>query len=226
MVAYGPIPQPPRYHDFADQRMFLGVPNAFDVLSNLAFAIVGLWGLRAPRGGGRSPGYLLFVAAVLATAVGSSYYHWAPDNARLFWDRVPIALAAAGLLAGAYAETHTMRRPVALTLALSAFGVASVVWWSVTDRMGVGDLRPYLLIQLAPILLIPLWQAIARSAPRDRIFFGIAAVLYVLAKVAELADRQIFEALGVMSGHTLKHLLAAVASAVLVANIVEKSRRK
>src|SRR3972149_5897461 len=33
--------QDPSYHSFADARALLGVPNAFDVLSNLAFAAVG-----------------------------------------------------------------------------------------------------------------------------------------------------------------------------------------
>jgi hypothetical protein len=216
MLIYGPIAQPPHYHEFADQRAFLGVPNAADVLSNLAFAAAALWGWWSLRDRARTPGLVLLIAALLLTAAGSAYYHWAPDNARLFWDRVPIALAAAGLLACFYARTHATRQEAGITFALALFGVASVLFWSFTDRAGAGDLRPYLLLQLSPIVLVPLWQAIARSPRRERLLFALAATLYVAAKLAELADRAIFEALGFMSGHTLKHLLAAVAGAVLL----------
>lgn len=40
-----PIPQPLSYHNFADTRRLLGIPRAFDVLSNLPFLIVGLLGM-------------------------------------------------------------------------------------------------------------------------------------------------------------------------------------
>ena len=39
------IPQPQSYHVFADQRSFLGIPNFANVVSNIPFAVVGLWGL-------------------------------------------------------------------------------------------------------------------------------------------------------------------------------------
>ena len=109
MLFNGPIHQPQAYHAFADGRALLGLANAGDVLSNIGFALAGLWGLwvfrtqAARRALGASwPGYALFLAAVVMTAAGSSFYHLAPDDARLVWDLVPIALACAGLLAGAY----------------------------------------------------------------------------------------------------------------------------
>jgi hypothetical protein len=222
LLAYGPIAQPPHYHEFADRRAFLGIPNAADVLSNLAFAAVALWGWWSLRDRPRTPGLVLFIAALLFTTAGSAYYHWAPDNGRLFWDRLPIALGAAGLLACFYARTHATRQETGITWALAVVGVASVLFWSFTDRAGAGDLRPYLLLQLSPIVLVPLWQAIARSPRRERLLFALAAGLYVAAKIAEAADRPIFEALGFMSGHTLKHLLAAIAGVVLL--LAVKSR--
>ncbi|HET9472106.1 MAG TPA: hypothetical protein VFO24_13460, partial [Usitatibacter sp.] len=137
MAAHGPIPQLPHYHAFADARTLLGVPHAMDVLSNAAFAVVGLWGLWRLRGpavrahlGRAWPGHALFVAALVMTAAGSSYYHLAPDDARLVWDRIPIALACAGLIAGVYAQTHEARHALALTAALAVLAVASVLWWS------------------------------------------------------------------------------------------------
>ena len=72
------------------------------------------------------------------------------------------------------------------------------------------------------MILAPAWQALAGSPRRERIAFGIAIGLYAAAKGAELADHRIFEALGFMSGHTLKHLLAAAASAILVAAIARR----
>jgi len=231
MVLHGPIPQLAHYHEFADSRSWLGVPHAADVLSNVPFALVGLWAaVRLSRPGVRErlgrawAGYALLALALFATAFGSGYYHWAPDNARLVWDRLPIALACAGLLAGVHAETHARARPWLLPL-LALFAIASVAWWSFTEARGSGDLRPYLLLQAAPLVLVPLWQAIARSPRRSRIAFGIAIALYALAKVAELEDAPIFHATGFVSGHTVKHLLAALAAAVIARAVLQISMR-
>lgn len=216
-VCYGPISQPSHYHDFADIRAGFGLPYAADVLSNLGFAIVGLLGLRTQIKQGRQwqsvavwQGYTLFFAALLATAAGSALYHLAPDNARLVWDRLPIALACAGLLAAVWAQTRGASRLLPSALALLA-GL-SVLWWRYTDLHGAGDLRPYLLIQLLPLLLIPLLQWQYRRPLRERRLFGLAILAYVAAKGFELADLAVFAALGVVSGHTLKHLFATLAA--------------
>jgi hypothetical protein len=220
MFLHGPIPQFAHYHDFADSRAWLGIPNAGDVLSNVAFAVVGLWGFWALRD--KRHRYRLFLWAVVLTAFGSAFYHLAPDNDRLLWDRLPIALACAGILAAVHAETHAGPQSPLVPLGLAIAAVASVLWWSVTDRIGAGDLRPYLLMQGAPLLLIPIWQALYGSPRADRIAFGIAILLYLAAKVAEMNDGAILESLRFMSGHTLKHLLAAAAGAVIVASVVRR----
>jgi hypothetical protein len=233
MLLHGPIHQFVDYHEFADGRALPGVPNAGDVLSNIGFALAGLWGFWALRDQHRHslpesswPGYRLFLAAVVLTALGSGFYHLAPDNGRLLWDRLPIALACAGLLAGAHAETHESPQPRWVPALLAAIAVLSVLWWSITEHFGADDLRPYVLLQGAPLVLIPLWQAIHGSPRADRLAFGAAILLYVLAKVAELNDRAIFDALGFASGHTIKHLLAAAASFVLTANLVRQARAR
>jgi hypothetical protein len=226
MVLYGPIHQAAAYHAFADTRGLMGVPNAWDVLSNAGFALVGIWGLWQFREaaareslGGAWPGYALFLASLIGTAMGSAYYHLAPDDARLIWDRVPIALACAGLLAGVHAEMHRDQRGLQVTAALAVLACASVAWWWHTE-----DLRPYLLLQGAPLVLIPLWMVQAGSSTRDRLAFDLAIVLYVAAKVAELNDHGIFERLGLLSGHTIKHLLAIGAAAAIAATLAVRAR--
>jgi hypothetical protein len=231
MLAHGPIHQLAHYHDFADTRDLFGVPNAADVLSNAGFAAVGIWGLVALGARRNHPslslgwsGYALFLAALVATAFGSAYYHLAPDNARLVWDRLPIALACVGLLAGVHADTRHRSTPAWALAAASFAAAASVGWWWLTERAGAGDLRPYLYLQVLPLVLVPAWQASSRSPRADRIAFGIAIALYVAAKIAELGDRAIFDALGFMSGHTLKHLLSVAASAVLAGRLAWRAR--
>jgi hypothetical protein len=227
MAIHGPIVQPSGYHDFADTRAWLGLPNACDVLSNAGFALVGIWGLSRLRAHRREPslatgwpGHELFLTALVLTAVGSAYYHWAPDSDRLVWDRLPIALACAGLLAAARAETREGTRVWVWTATLAVAAVASVLWWALTDRAGLGDLRPYLLLQAAPLVIIPLWQMNGRAPPEERRAFALAISLYVLAKAAELADHGIYNLTGIVSGHTIKHLLATGAAAVLTARLV------
>lgn len=231
LFAHGPIAQLPNYHQFADHSVLLGVPNGADVLSNLGFALVAAWGLLrlwpmqglAALDAGRH-GYRLFLVALLLTACGSAFYHLAPDDARLVWDRLPIALACAGLLAAVRAECRAKPPSRTATLWLGVFAVFSVAWWAVTEQRGAGDLRPYLLLQGLPLVLIPLWQWIYHAPRRDRLAFGCALALYAAAKFAEMGDHALLAALGVVSGHTLKHLLATAAAAVLVARLSERQR--
>ena len=229
MGVHGPIPQMEHYHEFADTRSWLGIPNAADVLSNVGFLIVGAWGFWAVRGRHESlgiarswPGYRVFLVAITLTAFGSGYYHWSPDNARLLWDRIPINLACAGLIAAVHADTHESS-PRWLVPALVVAAIASCLYWAITDRLGAGDLRPYLYMQAALIVTI-LWQWIYGAPRGDKIAFGLAFVLYGLAKGFELADHPVFEALGFMSGHTIKHLLSVLAALVLTVNLAQRGR--
>ncbi|MCC7312434.1 MAG: hypothetical protein IT510_14440 [Sulfuritalea sp.] len=227
---HGPIHQPAGYHNFADQSLVWGVPHFCDVTSNLGFAIAALWGwLRlAPVRGHPDlrhgwAGYRLFLAGLFLTALGSSWYHLAPDNAGLVWDRLPIALACGGLLAGVWGDARQKEsRSLAAWLALA--GALSVGWWHFTDLSGAGDLRPYLLLQGLPILLIPLWQWIYKAPAADRLAFGGALALYVVAKFAELGDHEIAAVLAPVTGHTLKHLLATGAAALIVGRLVFRVR--
>lgn len=223
---HGPIQQFDHYHEFADQAHWLGVSHARDVLSNLAFLLVGLWGLQqfmchwSLVKVHRRPALLSFILSIIATAWCSSYYHLAPDDIRLFWDRLPIATACASLIV-LMRPAAKMSLPTAwseLLLAL-AFAALSVLWWQYS-----GDLRAYLALQIFAILLPPLWQYLGKASQRERMSFGLAIGLYVLAKVCELADVSILNAIGVMSGHSLKHLLAALAAYFIVCPWVQPWR--
>jgi hypothetical protein len=225
LLAHGPMAQDPNYNLFADQSTLLGVPHAGDVFSNIGFAIVGVWGWLSLWQWRAHPalregwhGYAQFLIGLVLTAFGSGYYHLAPDNGRLVWDRLGIVLVCAGLLSAVRAETRAGAHKLLYTSALIAYGVLSVAWWTYTEHQhgGPGDLRPYILLQLLPLVLIPLWQAIYKSPHADRIGFGALVLLYVLAKLAEIWDHELLAVLGWISGHTLKHLLAAAAAAVIV----------
>lgn len=232
LVLHGPIAQPAHYHDFADHSVAFGLPHAADVLSNLGFALVAIWGWLvlwprrasdALRGGW--PGYRLFLIGLLLTAFGSAFYHLAPDNTRLLWDRLPIALVCAGLLAGVRGDIKGGSGNGIEVIALALYGVGSVAWWAVTERSGAEDLRPYLLLQGLALILIPLWQTIHRRPRTDRIAFACAMALYVLARVAEVFDHEIAATLGFVSGHTLKHLIATAAVAAVVWGLTRRFAR-
>ncbi|QAU33027.1 hypothetical protein [Janthinobacterium sp. 17J80-10] len=229
-LAYGPVAQLTNYHDFADQHTLFGIAHGADVLSNLGFALVALWGWRRLAPARKHPGiaagwagYALFLAGLLLTAFGSTWYHLDPDNARLVWDRLPITLACGGLLAGVWGDAR-QRSSAALAAGLALAGMASVAWWYFTELAGSGDLRAYLLLQILPILLIPLLQWIHGTPPAERWAFAGALLLYVFAKFAEMNDHQIAAVLGALTGHTLKHLLATAAAALVVASLVQRVR--
>lgn len=168
----GRIPQPASYHAFAgDQRTWMGVPHAPNVLSNAAIALPGaagllhLWRGRHRRGPGSAGGgsgsaapalprgeaacWAAAFCGMLAAGAGSARYHLQPTSATLAWDRAGMASAFAGLLAGAVAERRAPAAGLAvLPLALAA-GLGSVLAWQAGEAAGAGDLRWYLLAQAA-----------------------------------------------------------------------------
>lgn len=247
LFMHGPIPQWPDYHHFADARGWRGLPNAQNVLSNLPFAVVGVWGLLGWRRRQGEPGvpglpaWRVFAGALACTAVGSSVYHWAPSNDTLLGDRLPIAWACAALTCAFLAErvdTRFGRLPVALGAVVA--GTGAVLYWWLTEQAGAGDLRPYLMVQFLPMLLVPAALLMRLPLPESPVAGAAARVvpaaawwwvlgLYGLAKVAELADAPVYEALSLAtSGHVLKHLLAAAAAAVVLravtANVTSPGR--
>ena len=211
-----PIPQDQNYHRFADGRAFLGIENAADVLSNLPFLVIGAIGLALLwRSRDRSTRFLLpeealaywlLFGAVALTGLGSCYYHLTPDDARLVWDRLPIAIAFMALLSTVIAERVNAKAGITLLLPLVVIGAASVLYWASFD-----DLRPYLLLQygaIAAIFAVCVWFPSRYTRGADVL---IAVAIYAVAKVAEALDTKIYALGGFVGGHTLKHLMAALA---------------
>jgi hypothetical protein len=215
------IPQPQSYHSFADRRSLLGIPNFGDVASNLPFAVIGVLGIAFLRRSTdpssrhfldsreRWP-YLVAFVGLLLTAVGSSYYHLDPNNARLVWDRLPMTVVFMSMVAAVITERVQLRAGLLLLPLLLITGIASVFQWYASELHGVGDLRFYAAVQAysALVLLIVLLFPPRYSRGSD---LAVIVGFYVLAKVLELLDKPIFHVGHIVSGHTLKHLAAAAA---------------
>ena len=224
-----PVPQDPAYHDFADARALWGVTNFWNVVSNLPFLVVGLLGLaRSGLTSGRSPNlapeYRVFFTGVTLTAFGSAYYHLAPSNATLVFDRLPMTVAFAGLVGLAVGLYVARRHAHPITVAWLVLGVLSVAYWAATEARGGGDLRLYAVVQFVPMAVLPcLLLDRRRRLPLNRYFWFLAAA-YAMAKLAEHFDHETY-ALLPLSGHSLKHLLAALGAGGLIAALARTPAR-
>ena len=203
-----PIPQDPSYHQFADQRTIVGVPNFWNVVSNLPFLVVGAVGLRRCRD---DPATVVFFLGVFLTAIGSSYYHWDPNDETLFWDRLPMTLAFAAILALVVEERVSPRLGAVLLWPALAVGLFSLLYWRWTD-----DLRLYFWVQFFPGVTVVLLLVLCPAKYSGTGYWIAAAALYALAKVFEFTDRAIYSAGNLLSGHTLKHLAAAAACGAIL----------
>ena len=226
-----PIPQDPRYHDFADGRTLLGVANFWNVMSNLPFAVVGLWGMmHVFRHGATAcaPGlelaYVVFFAGIFLTAFGSGYYHLDPANDPLVWDRLPMTIGFAGLFSIIVGEYVSPRVGRSVLIPLLVVGALSVEYWAYTEARGVGDLRAYAVVQFLPMMLIPLILLLHKPVIGTVRYFWIMLLFYVLAKITEFLDLPIYSAGTLISGHSLKHLFAAASAATLLYALMQRSR--
>ncbi len=231
---HSPVPQSQDYHHFADRRTLLGVRNCFNVLSNAIFLVVGLLGLRFlfrrnSFGEGdafisrseRWP-YVLFFLGVTLTAFGSAYYHLAPQNSRLVWDRLPMTIGFMAFLSAMIAERISIKAGLRMLIPLTAIGLASVFYWEWGELHGAGDLRPYGLVQFYPIVAIFLMFVLFPPRYTGSAKLLGALSLYALAKAFELFDAQFFDAIRAVSGHTLKHLSAGLATYVILWMLQER----
>jgi len=217
--------QDPVYHHFADHTPLWGVPNFWNVISNLLFLAVAIWGLRAFR----SPAsfleswervaYGILLSGVALVAFGSSYYHAWPNNATLFWDRLPMTIVFTTLLATTVGERINMRAGRLLLFPLLALGVGSVMYWRFSD-----DLRPYVMVQFYPMVALPLMLLL--FPPKYSGTGGIVGMicLYGLAKIFEIFDHQIAAILP-SGGHPWKHVAGAAAMICYVTTVARRRSR-
>ncbi len=207
-------------HVMVDQRTIAGVPNGMDVLSNVLFLAVGAAGFAATlERRGRKPfrdrwtrwPYRAVFAGVVLTTFGSGWYHLAPSTARVVWDRLPMTIAFAGLLTAVIAERVSAPTARVLFAPLLIAGAGSVVYWYITQLAGHGDLRAYALVQFGSLTVVVFVLAVYRPQDRGSAWLSGALALYGIAKIFEMADRPIYSALQIVSGHTLKHITSAAA---------------
>lgn len=226
-VLLPPIAQPQAFHAFAEQRMLLGVPHFGDVLSNLAYAIVAFAGFaflmswdgqrvfNTPLD--RLP-YFVFFGAIAAVAIGSTYYHMNPTNQTLFWDRLPMVVAFTSLLAAFLTDRVHAKMGALVILPLAILlGVISLGYWHISETAGQGDLRFYFLVQASAFLLVPLTCVLFHGNHTSGKYVAYMLLFYGLGVTCEQFDIEIHELLDdVVSGHTIKHFLTALAVYMVV----------
>lgn len=215
LLLQAPIPQDKGYHFFADARTCLGIQNFSNVASNLGFLLVGaigaIWCHRNLKSGARLSWTVFFTGVALVFA-GSGYYHATPNDDTLVWDRLPMTIAFMALFAALVGEHlgPQYERPVLIPALV--IGVASVFWWRHTD-----DLRVYIWVQLAPLLAIPFMLGMFPGRYTHRTYLLYGLLFYALAKVTEHYDKETYALTSLfVSGHSVKHLLAAGAPLFLL----------
>lgn len=223
MLSLNPIAQSAGYHLFADQRRIFGVANFMDVSSNLAFLLVGIAGVLclARRPLVLRTAWLTFFVGVGIVSAGSAYYHLSPNNDALVWDRLPMTIAFMGLLAAILGEYVSARLGATLLVPAVLLGFGSVLYWRWS-----GDLRFYAWIQLIPLLTLPVLMTLFRPRYTHQWLLLSALALYGLAKVAETYDGVVFAwTRQSFSGHTLKHMLAALSCFVVLVMLSRRTER-
>ena len=218
------IAQNQNYHNFIDQRTFFRIKNASNTLSNLAFIVVGLWGLinfyknkYIKISNSFSVLLNLFFISIILTGLGSSYYHLSPNDFTLVFDRLALSFTFAVILA-MLASIRISERSGFHTLAeLIILAPLSVLLWNYN-----GNLTPYAVLQFGGIIIIILTLLLTKAQKQSPCFTSLI-ILYGFAKVAEFYDVEIFNlSQNLISGHTLKHLIASIAVLVFISPLKVK----
>ena len=197
------IKQDEAYHCFSDAKPWLGIPNFWNVVSNLPYLIVGVLGLR--KYSIKSKQYFIFFCSMILIAFGSSYYHWNPNNVTLVWDRLPMTLAFMSIVSIIISEFISLDLGKKLVFPFLLIGLSSVMYWVVFD-----DLRFYALVQFYPMVAVPIIMLTFESSYTMTKGYWLLFLSYFLAKLCEHYDHQIHHALHIISGHTIKHVVSAI----------------
>ncbi|MCW9015044.1 MAG: alkaline phytoceramidase [Gammaproteobacteria bacterium] len=233
MLLFPAIPQEASYHEFADQRAMFGIPNFLNVISNIPYLVFGLFGcflifkesqlviIKSLK-----IVYLMFFMGVILVFMGSVYYHLNPDNSTLFWDRLPMSLAFMSFFTVIIGEYIHKKAASQLYFPLLLLGMASVIYWYWSETIGEGDLRLYILVQFLPVILIPIILRLFSTRFTHGYYFALIIGCYVLAKGFEMADQLVFDTVGIVSGHSLKHLISAVAPYLFYLALKQRKSRE
>ncbi|MDH5535068.1 MAG: ceramidase [Betaproteobacteria bacterium] len=218
VLSMQPIVDPPAYHDFADQRAFIGIPNFLDVVSSIPYLLLGIAGLSAchrMQRGSSWPAWNVFFTGIALVGAGSAWYHWNPSSDTIAWDRLPMTLGFTGLFVAILIDYMSLRLGARLLVSAVLVGLFSVVY-----GYGYDDLRLYAWIQALPLLAISAAVLLYRPTYTRRGHLLLAFAFYALAKAAEMHDREVFTfTAGIVSGHTMKHVLAAFAIWAMLAMV-------
>lgn len=229
MYCFPPIPQDQAYHQFVDQRTLLGIPNFWNVVTNLPFVVVGLIGM-IPFLRNRPPAivpelkwaYALFFVGTFLVGFGSGYYHLDPTDESLVWDRLPMTIAFMAFFAVIIGERSSKAAARWLLVPLLLVGIFSVLYWDWTEQQGAGDLRLYALVQFLPMLLIVILLCCYRSPFTHNAYLFVMLGMYVLAKVFEFLDQPLYDLGTLMSGHAVKHVAAALSPYVFYLGLMRR----
>jgi len=226
-AGFGPLAQWPAYHDFADTRSLGPIPRAGDVLSNLAILFAGLWAASLARrvtlSSDERPAYRWFVIGAILTAFGSAYYHWDPTNARLVWDRAPMAVLATGIIGLVLADRVAPALGRAALLPIGLLAAASVALWGVTESLGRGDLWLYLVVRIGAVVAVLGLLIFRRTRHTAAILVWAAVACDAFETAAERLDWPIWRATGgLVSGHNLKHLFSGGVIACVAAWLLHR----
>lgn len=208
----GPIAQNEAFHNFVDDQTIVGIKNFHNIITNIGYLIVGMIGVidYFRKDTRYSLSWIFFFISVILIAPGSAYYHDTPNSTTLVWDRLPMTFAFMSLTSVVLCELYKIKNHLKLLIPLLGLGAFSVWWWTYS-----GDLRIYYWVQLTPILSL-LYVSFAvktQSLKKKNMVAGV--LLYGLAMLCEKKDAPIFEALD-YSGHSIKHILAALAILAIV----------
>jgi hypothetical protein len=217
---FKPISQDSAYHHFADQRSIFGVSNFYNVITNLPFLIIGVIGfiyfLKLDQNRFSSIAHLTLFIGVIGIGIGSAWYHYRPTNDALVWDRIPMTVTFMSYFSIILSRYVNFKVGRLLLFPLLIVGVFSVFYWHLTEQYGSGDLRLYALVQFYPMLCIPLILVIYPASKSVRIKIVSVILVYVIAKLAEHGDEVIYNFHHILSGHSLKHLLASASIWLIV----------
>ncbi len=211
------IPQNSNYHQFADQRFLLEAPHFLNVVTNILFLFVGGLGIKLLIPKSKADFlektywmYMAFFVGIFFVGLGSGYYHLAPNNQTLIWDRLPMTVAFMALFSIIFSEFISVKLGKLIFLPLIALGILSIVYWVYSETQSEGDLRFYGLVQFLPMTLIPLILLLFNSQSSQTKQYWYLLGFYFLAKIFETADLPVYQLTTVISGHSLKHIFAGI----------------